>query len=226
MLKQPCSRVADYVRCGWPDSLEEVDDLAKPFWPIRHQLYLTNPLPGNSLLLMNRRTVIPPSLQKILLTLHEGHQGIDKTRCRARDSVFWPGIDREIKSVPHQRLLAKLKGYGIGGNLLNWLTHFIVGRKQRVSFRGHFSPWTMVSFGVPQGSVLGPILFLAYINDITSGVRSSMRLFADDSKVYRIIYNETTRNNFNVTSTRYRNGVKIGNFVFTLTNVRFYVLPM
>ena len=102
----------------------------------------------------------------------------------------------------------------------------IVGRKQRVSFRGHFSPWTMVTSGVPQGSVLGPVLFLAYINDITTGVRSSMRLFTDDSKVYRIIYVKTTRNNFNVTSTRYRNGVKNGNFVFTLTNVRLYVLPM
>ena len=80
----------------------------------------------------------------------------------------------------------------------------------------------MVTSGVPQGSVLGPVLFLAYIN----GVRSSMRLFTDDSKVYRIIYVKTTRNNLNVTSTRYTNGVKIGNFVFTLTNVRLYVLPM
>ena len=97
---------------------------------------------------------------------------------------------KAFDSVPHQRLLAKLKGYGIGGNLLNWLTHFIVGRKQRVSFRGHFSPWTMVTSGVPQGSVLGPVLFLAYMNDITTGVRSNMRLFADDSKVYRIIYDE------------------------------------
>ena len=62
---------------------------------------------------------------------------------------------KAFDSVPHQRLLAKLKGYGICGNLLNWLTHFIVGRKQRVSFRGHFSPWAMVTSRVPQGSVLG-----------------------------------------------------------------------
>ena len=97
---------------------------------------------------------------------------------------------KAFDSVPHQRLLVKLKGYGIGGNLLNWLADFMVDRKQRVSFRGNFSPWTMVTSGVPQGSVLGPVLFLVYINDITTGVRLSMRLFADDTKVYRIIYDE------------------------------------
>ena len=97
---------------------------------------------------------------------------------------------KAFDSVPHQRLLAKMKRYGIGGNLLNWLSHFIVGRKQIVSFSGHLSPWTIVSSGVPQGSVLGPVLFLAYINDVTTGVKSSMRLFSDDSKVYRIIYDE------------------------------------
>lgn len=86
------SRVAEYVRCEWPDSLQEVEVLAKPFWPTRHQPYLATPLPGHSLLLMNGQTVIPPSLQKkILMTLHEGHQGVDKTRRRASDSVFWPG---------------------------------------------------------------------------------------------------------------------------------------
>ena len=94
------SRVADYVHCGWPDSLEEVDDLAEPFCPTPHQLYLANPLTDHSRLLMNGRSVIPSSLQKkILLTLHEGHQGIDKTRRRARDFVFWPGIDREIEDM-------------------------------------------------------------------------------------------------------------------------------
>ena len=111
-------------------------------------------------------------------------------KCSHKVDVTLLDFTKAFDSVPHQRLLAKLKGYGIGGNLLNWLTHLIVGRKQRVSFRGHFSPWTMVTSGVPQGSVLGPVLFLAYMNDITTGVRSNMRLFADDSKVYRIIYDE------------------------------------
>ena len=62
--------------------------------------------------------------------------------------------------------------------------------ENRVLFRGHFSSWTMVISSVPQGSVLGPFLFLACTNDIPTGVRSNMRLFADDSKVYRIIYDE------------------------------------
>ena len=66
---------------GWPDSLQEVDALAKPFWSIRHQLNHLIPVPGYSLSSMNGRTVIPSPLQKkILLTLHEEHQGIDKTR--------------------------------------------------------------------------------------------------------------------------------------------------
>ena len=164
-------------------------------------------------------------LSQLLNTFHSWAKARNDSH---KVDVILLDFTKAFNSVPHQCLLAKLKGYGIGGNLVNWLTHFIVGSKQRVSFRGHFSPWTMVTifFGVPQGSVLGPILFFAYMNDITTGIRSSMHLFADDSKVYGLFMMKTTRNNFNVTSTRYRNGVKIGNFVFTLTNVRFYVLPM
>ena len=109
---------------------------------------------------------------------------------------------------------------------LSWLTYFIVGRKQRVSFRGHFSPWTMVTSSVPQGSVLGPVLFLAYINDITAGVRSSMRLFADDSMVYRIIYDENDEKQLQCDLNTLQKWSENWQLRFTLTNVRFYVLPM
>ena len=109
---------------------------------------------------------------------------------------------------------------------LSWLTYFIVGRKQRVSFRGHFSPWTMVTSSVPQGTVLGPVLFLAYINDITAGVRSSMRLFADDSKVYRIIYDENDEKQLQCDLNTLQKWSENWQLRFTLTNVRFYVLPM
>ena len=75
--------------------------------------------------------------------------------------------------------------------------------------------FSLVTSGVSQVSVVGPVLFLAYSDDLTTAVRSSLRLFADDSKVHKIIFMmKTTRNNFNLISTRYGNGVKIGNFVF------------
>ena len=130
-------------------------------------------------------------LLQLLATFHSWAKARNDSR---KVDVILIDFTKAFDSVPHQRLLVKFRGYGISGNLLSWLSDFIVGRKQRVSFRGHFSPWTSVTSGVPQGSVLGPVLFLAYINDITTGERSSMRLFADDSKVYRVIYDENDEN--------------------------------
>ena len=86
----------------------------------------------------------------------------------------------------------------------------------------------MVTSGVPQGSVLGPVLFLAYINDITTGVRSSMRLFADDSKVYRIIYDENDEKQLQCDLNTLQKWSENWQLRFhpDKKNVRFYVLPM
>ena len=94
---------------------------------------------------------------------------------------------KAFDKVPHKRLLSKLTSYGITGNKHNWVTSFLSNRKQRVSVNGALSDITDVTSGVPQGSVLGPILFLLYINDINENVQSSIRLFADDSIIYRKI---------------------------------------
>ncbi len=88
---------------------------------------------------------------------------------------------KAFDKVPHKRLLSKLTSYGITGNTHNWITSFLSNRKQRVSV---LSDTTDVTSGVPQGSVLGPILFLLYVNDINENVQSSIRLFADDSIIY------------------------------------------
>ena len=94
---------------------------------------------------------------------------------------------KAFDKVSHKRLLSKLTSYGITGNTHNWITYFLSNRKQRVSVNGALSDITYVTAGVPQGSVLGPILFLLYINDINENVQSSIRLFADDRIIYRKI---------------------------------------
>ena len=87
------------------------------------------------------------------------------------------------------RLLFKLEKYGISGQLLKWITAWLRDRKQRVCLEGVASDWVMVISGVPQGSVLGPLLFLIYINDLEDGISSLILKFADDTKMFRKISN-------------------------------------
>ena len=89
----------------------------------------------------------------------------------------------------HRGLLFKLHSVGISGMLLQWFTDYLHIRKQRVVLPGTNSDWTSVNYGVPQGSMLGPLLFLLYINDIVENIDSSIRLFADDTSLYIIVDN-------------------------------------
>jgi hypothetical protein len=99
-------------------------------------------------------------------------------------------INLFFDTVPHQRLAEKLRAYGISGNLLNWIGDFLSDRKQRVVINGAQSEWADVISGIPQGSVLGPILFVIYINDLPDEVSSTAKLFADDTKLYAPISSE------------------------------------
>ena len=94
---------------------------------------------------------------------------------------------KAFDTVPHQRLLMKLRGYGIEGRILTWIEAFLTDRRQRVVVNDSRSSWADVTSGIPQGSVLGPMLFIIYINDMPTSVLSSIYLFADDAKVYRNI---------------------------------------
>ena len=73
-----------------------------------------------------------------------------------------------------------MKQNGISGNLLNLLSNFLRNRKQRVVLNGQTSSWADVNAGIPQGSILGPLLFLIYINDLAVGLSTNAKLFADD----------------------------------------------
>jgi len=99
--------------------------------------------------------------------------------------VVYTDFQKAFDSVPHRRLMSKLEAYGVHGHLLNWIKSFLMGRKQRVVINGQESTWTAVISGVPQGSVLGPILFLIYINDIVDNLSCTAYLFADDMKLFK-----------------------------------------
>ena len=91
---------------------------------------------------------------------------------------------KAFDKVSHERLLYKLDKMGVRGNILLWIESFLHERVQRVKVNGSLSSWGKVTSGVPQGSVLGPILFLAFINDLTSLLSTNCKLFADDAKLY------------------------------------------
>ena len=97
-------------------------------------------------------------------------------------------LSKAFDKVPHKRLTIKLDYYGIRGNLLTWIQSFLENRTQLVVVEGHYFSLTTVTSGVPQGTVLGPTLFLLYINDISADILSQLRLFADDCLIYRPIY--------------------------------------
>ena len=93
-------------------------------------------------------------------------------------SVFLD-ISKAFNKVWHERIIFKLHQNGISDNLLNILSDFLRNRKQRIMLNGQFSSWTKVNTGIPQGSILAPLLFLIYINDLPDSLSSNAKLFAD-----------------------------------------------
>ena len=99
-------------------------------------------------------------------------------------------LSKAFDRVPHKRLLYKLHWYGIRGKLHQWIHAFLMERTQQVILDGTTSSTVPVVSGVPQGSVLGPLLFIIYINDLPEYIKHcKVRLFVDDCVLYRPIFN-------------------------------------
>ena len=97
-------------------------------------------------------------------------------------------FSKAFDTVPHSKLLKKLSHYGIGGTILEWRNKFLTGRTiMKVALDGKMSREIPVDSGVPQDTVLGPLLFLCHINDFPTSVKSQVRLFADNCLLYRKI---------------------------------------
>jgi len=130
------------------------------------------------------------SLQ-LLYVLDQWTQIID--RGGSLDCVYLDFM-KAFDKVPHRRLLYKLHRYGISTSIIQWIESFLSNRKQRVRVMNSFSEWEPVTSGIPQGSVLGPILFVIYINDLPDELNSECYMFADDTKVFRDIKTPTDNN--------------------------------
>ena len=101
-------------------------------------------------------------------------------------------ISKAFDKAWHKGIIFKLKQNGISGKLLSVLSDFLKDRKQRVTLNRQVSSWTGVNTGVPQGSILGPLLFLVYINGPADGLSSNAKLFPDDASLFSVIHDVDT----------------------------------
>ena len=125
-------------------------------------------------------------INQLLAITHEIFEAFDCNPSLEIRSVFLD-ISKAFDKVWHEGLRYKLKSMGISGELYNLLESYLSGRFQRVLLNGQSSPWKPVLAGVPQGSILVPLLFLVYINDLPNGLKSNAKLFADDTFLFTIV---------------------------------------
>ena len=125
-------------------------------------------------------------IHQLISITHDIHTSFDDNPSKEVRGLFLD-ISKAFDRVWHKGLLYKIKNFGIEGNLLNLIESFLSGRNQRVTINGQSSNWLPIKAGVPQGSILGPLFFLSYINDLPDGLLSNVKLFADDTAIFSTV---------------------------------------
>ena len=150
--------------------------------------YLYSFLISNDLITKNQSGFRPgdSTINQLLDLTNDIHKSFDHKNSLEVRAVFLD-ISKAFDKVWHEGLIFKLKQNGISGNVLSLLQNYLSGRKQRVILNGSSSPDSNICSGVPQGSVLGPLLFLIYINDLEVDIKSKVKFFADDTMLFSIV---------------------------------------
>jgi len=128
-------------------------------------------------------------VSQLLSITHNIFKGFDANPSIDTRGVFLD-ISKAFDRVWHDGLLFKLHSYGVNGSLLSLLRDFLSGRMQRVTLDGDSSTWNLITAGVPQGSILGPLLFLIFINDLPLGLESLAKIFADDTSLFSLVLDQ------------------------------------
>ena len=154
---------------------------------------LYNYLKLNNLITVNQSGFTPgdSGTNQLISLVHDIHKAFDDNRCLEVRSVYLD-MSKAFDKVWHEGLIHKLVQNGIDGPILNFFKSYLSNRKQRVVLNGQCSDWAPILSGVPQGSVLGPLLFLIYINDLECGIKSQIKFFADDTSLYSVVTDPLT----------------------------------
>ena len=156
---------------------------------------LYNYLNTNNIITKNQSGFCPgdSTTNQLLYLVNEIHKAFDDP-VSLKVCVVFLYISKAFNKVWHDGLLFKLNQNSINGSLLKLLENYLHNRKQRVVLNGSYSEYSIES-GVPQGSVLGPLLFLVYINDLERNFKSNIKFFADDTMLFSIVENPVTSSN-------------------------------
>ena len=140
---------------------------------------------SNKLFTPSQSVFIPrnSSIAQLLSIIHEIQTAFDKNPTIDVRGVFLD-IFKAFDKVWHDGLIFKLKSFGVEGELLSLLKNYLQNHEQRVALTGQISGWRKTNSGFPQGSVVGPLLFLIYINDLPDRIISICKIFADDTSLF------------------------------------------